>query len=113
MENFRNTIFFALLLLTAFVMTNCSKANAASSVRPAATTAPLLVYDRVLNPTIGIAADPGAIGSSYSIVDGRGRVVLTGTIRSGKTFRIPTGKLGNGAYRFRIGDHVMQEFVIR
>ncbi|WP_118975112.1 hypothetical protein [Taibaiella koreensis] len=113
MKNFRNTFFFAFLLLTAFVMTNCSKAHAASSVKPATATAPILVYERSLNPTIGVTADQGVVGSSYSIIDGNGRTVLTGTIRSGKMFRIPTGRLGNGQYRLQIGNHILQEFVIR
>lgn len=115
MKRFQNTFFFAFLLLAAFFMTRCSEAGAASSIKPVnrLMDATVLVYEQALNPSIGITADNSAVGSSYTITNAEGRVILTGTIRSGKTFHIPTGKLGKGAYRFQVGDRVLQQFVIR
>lgn len=111
MKNLRNT--FALLIFAVLLATGIT-AGAASPIKPAAFTAvSTLVYERSLNPSIGITADYSAIGSTYTITDARGKTIMTGTIRSGKTFYIPTGKLGNGVYRFQIGGQVLQQFMIR
>jgi hypothetical protein len=70
------------------------------------------VYDRSVNRSIGITVE-NAIGTGYVITDQKGNVVLDGTIKSGKTFFIATGKLGKGVYRFLIGGNIFQEFIIK
>ena len=70
------------------------------------------VYDRSVNRSIGITVE-NAIGTGYVITDQKGNVVLDGTIKSSKTFFIPTGKLGKGVYRFLIGGNIFQEFIIK
>ncbi len=71
-----------------------------------------LVYDRSTNSSIGIAAD-NATGCNYEIKDRSGRVVLTGKIKSEKTFYIATGKLNKGSYKFMINGNTLQEFTIK
>lgn len=71
-----------------------------------------LVYDRTANSSIGITAD-NATGCSYEIKDKNGKVVLSGKIKSDKTFYIATGKLGRGNYSFSINGNTLQEFIIK
>lgn len=111
MKNTRNI--FAFLTLATILLAGTA-AHAASPIKSAGySTASTLVYERSLNASIGITADYSAVGNTYAIIDANGRTVMTGTIRSGKTFYIPTSKLGNGAYRFQIGGQVLQQFVIK
>ena len=111
MKNIRNT--FAFLFLAAFMGTGTA-AIASSAIKPAGyAAANTLVYERSLNPSIGVTADYMAVGNTYTITDANGKTIVTGTIRSGKTFYIPTSKLGNGIYRFQIGGQVLQQFVIK
>ncbi|PSK94326.1 hypothetical protein [Taibaiella chishuiensis] len=70
------------------------------------------VYDRSVNPSIGIKVE-NAAGAGYSITDQKGNVVFNGRIAGNKTFYIPTGKLSNGTYRFLVAGNVFQEFVIK
>jgi hypothetical protein len=71
-----------------------------------------LVYDRSINSSIGISVD-NATGHSYQIKDRKGRVVLSGKIKSVKTFYIATGKLEKGSYTFTINGNTLQEFIIK
>lgn len=71
-----------------------------------------LVYKQAANPSIGITV-ANATGTDYKIRDAQGNVVLSGTVKSDKTFYIDTGKLGKGNYRFMIGSLVLQEFEIK
>lgn len=70
------------------------------------------VYERSLNPSIGITA-ANANGVAYTITDSDGKVVMTGNIRSARTFYIATARLATGVYSFRIGGQLMQQFIIR
>lgn len=107
----RPLFFLAAMALAA----TTSRVQAASSIKLAGSNYPntgVLVYKRALNPTIGITAG-NANGSSYTVTDENGKVVMAGSIRSDKTFYIATSKLGSGLYCFRIGGQVMQQFIIR
>lgn len=102
------------LLAITLLWIAVTPAGAASRIKPEQyPVVSTLVYERSLNPAIGITADYAAVGSTYTITDGAGRKIMTGTIRSGRTFYIPTSKLGNGVYRFQIGGQVLQQFVIK
>lgn len=104
---------FAFLALATLLLTG-AVAQAASPIKPAGYgAANTLVYERSLNASIGITANYSAVGNTYAITDVNGKTVMTGTIRSGKTFYIPTNKLGNGVYRFQVGGQVVQQFVIK
>ena len=72
-----------------------------------------LVYDRSANPSIGITADPNAIGHTYHIADNAGNVIISGTIKSDRTFFIPTKNLKEGTYQFSVGGHTLQRFTIK
>ncbi len=111
MKNARNI--FAFLALATFLLAG-TVSRAASPIKPAGYGADnTLVYERSLNASIGITANYSAVGNTYTITDANGKTVMTGTIRSGKTFYIPTSKLGNGVYRFQIGSQIVQQFVIK
>lgn len=71
-----------------------------------------LVYDKDLNPSIGITV-ANAAGAAFTIRDKKGNVILQGTVKNDKTFFIPTGKLGKGTYQFFIGGLAIQEFIIK
>ena len=71
-----------------------------------------LVYDKTHNTAIGITI-ANATGADYVIKDKRGNIIYRGTVKSDKTFYIPTSKLGKGEYQFQIGCLVLQEFVIK
>lgn len=103
------------LLLGIGLLTATGKLHAASSIRLTGSSLPggnIMVYERTLNPSIGITAG-NANGAIYTITDENGKVVMTGSIRSSKTFYIATGKFGSGLYCFRIGGQVMQQFIVR
>lgn len=70
------------------------------------------VYEKASNPSIGITVE-NAVGADYIIKDAAGNTVLQGKVKSKKTFYISTSKLANGAYRFYIGNMVVQEFAIK
>lgn len=107
-NNFKRFLFPVLILLLV-----ATGSYAASPIKPVGSSFSTLTYDRTLNPDIGITADYSAVGSTYTITNASGKVVMSGTIKSGKTFYIPTGKLDNGMYRFEIGGQVLQQFVIK
>ncbi|MFA6056645.1 MAG: hypothetical protein WC756_00495 [Taibaiella sp.] len=71
-----------------------------------------LVYNKTYNTTIGITVE-NAVGADYVIKDKKGNIIFKGTVKSDKTFYIPTGKLGKGEYQFQIGSLVLQEFIIK
>jgi len=71
-----------------------------------------LVYERNLNPRIGITPDKQAKGSRYTVVNENGRTVMSGTILSPETFYLSTGKLGPGLFSFYIDGFLVQEFAI-
>jgi hypothetical protein len=114
-----------LLLKIAFV---CSCIILVSSVTPSfaasaikAGASPLVkeqlqndvpVYNRQLNANIGITASSNAVGRTYIITDNKGRIIMRGVIRSGKTFFIPVEKLNNGVYQFSIGGSILQKFAV-
>ncbi len=97
----RKTAFISTLFLTL-----------AASTFSAAAQDNKLVYKKSDNPSIGITID-NATGASYNIKDEKGNVILSGTVKSDKTFFISTSKLGKGTYRFTMGNLVLQEFEIR
>lgn len=71
-----------------------------------------LVYDKALNPAIGITVEH-ATGAEYTISDKKGNIVLQGRIKSNKMFFIPISGLNSGAYQFSLGNVVLQEFAIK
>lgn len=70
------------------------------------------VYQKAHNPHIGITVE-NAVGAPYTIRNEEGKIIVSGAVKSDKTFFISTGKLAKGAYRFMIGSLVLQEFIIR
>jgi hypothetical protein len=70
------------------------------------------VYRRSTNPSIGITI-PNATGAPFIIKDKKGNIVYSGTVKSDKTFYIPTGKLGTGTFCFFIGSFALQEFQVK
>lgn len=70
------------------------------------------VYDRAHNKTIGISSG-NATGCNYEIRDRKGNIVMTGKIKSARTFYISTAKLGAGNFRFTINGSLLQEFAIK
>ena len=71
-----------------------------------------LVYDKSVNPTIGITIE-NANGATYLIKDRKGNTVYKGTVKGDKTIFISTLKLSKGEYRFQLGNHVLQSFEIK
>jgi len=108
-----NSSFLTLMLIAALPCLGSSKAQAASAIKTGTAAGKVLIYEKSLNPFIGITATGSTAGLSYTIADDRGRTMLTGTVRPGKTFYIPTGKLPPGKYSFRLGDETLQQFIIR
>lgn len=85
-------------------------ALAASSFQ--ATAQNSLIYRMAQNDAIGITVD-NATGANYTVKDEKGNIVWKGTVKSDKTFYIPTRKLGKGNYRFFIGHMAIQQFSIQ
>lgn len=71
-----------------------------------------LIYDSAHNSAIGITVE-NAVGANYVIRDKKGNIIYRGTVKNGKTFYIPTVKLGKGEYKFQIGSLILQEFIIK
>ena len=72
-----------------------------------------LNYSRSLNPLIGISAgNNAAVGGTFKVLDGNGRVVLQGRIKSTDTFYLPTNKLMNGTYLFTVDGYSLQQFSV-
>ena len=72
-----------------------------------------LVYSRSSNPFIGISAGNNvAIGGSYKVFDGNGRVVMQGRITSAATFYLSTNRLMNGTYLFTVDGYSLQRFAV-
>jgi PKD repeat protein len=71
-----------------------------------------LVYSKAYNASIGITVE-NAVGANFVIKDKKGNIIFKGTVKSDKTFYIPTDKLGKGEYQFQIGSLVLQEFIIK
>lgn len=70
-----------------------------------------LVYDKSVNPSIGITIE-NAAGRTYEIKDKKGNIVYKGVVKGNKTIFISTLKL-KGAYQFQLGNQVVQEFIIK
>jgi hypothetical protein len=90
--------------------------DAASAIRTSGAAAMIgksLTYERVSNPYIGITPDLNAKGSTYAIVDERGKTIFTGRINTDRTFYIPTAKLGAGYFTFYINNFMVQQFIVR
>ncbi len=110
----KNIHYIATFLAVAALSSASKSVKAASLIKPEQNAVvSTLVYERSLNPAIGITADHTPAGSVYTITDANGRTIMTGTIKAGRTFYIPTNKLGNGIYRFQIGGQILQQFVIK
>ncbi len=71
-----------------------------------------LVYDKSVNPSIGITIE-NAIGAIYEVKDKKGNTIMTGKVKSDKTFYITTSKLNAGAYKFYVSNTAIQDFVIK
>lgn len=70
-----------------------------------------LVYDRSVNPIIGITVDNIQNNTIYVVKDQNGNVVKKGTVKQGGKIAIATNNLKSGQYSFEImGDKY--EFVI-
>lgn len=70
-----------------------------------------LVYDRSVNPIIGITVDNIQNNTIYVVKDQNGNVVKKGTVKQGGKISIATNNLKSGQYSFEImGDKY--EFVI-
>lgn len=101
----------ALLLSGALTLPVAAQAASAIKSREVRAAGRLMVYERSLNPVIGITAGH-AEGNAYVITDDHSRIVLSGTLRPGRTFYLSTARLAPGRYCFRLGDQ-MHYFIIR
>lgn len=86
-------------------------AIAASSFKANATENKL-IYDKSVNPTIGITIE-NANGATYTVKDEKGNIILSGKVKGDKTLHIATSKLQAGTYKFYIGGNAVQAFEIK
>jgi hypothetical protein len=70
------------------------------------------IYPNPTNNVLNIKSDLKYIGTNYLVIDNRGKVVLTGTIRSNLT-TINTEVLSEGIYSLSAGDNIRRFIVIR
>lgn len=94
------------LIATSIVLLSCYAASFANL-----SNKNKLVYDRTVNPIIGITVDNIHNNTTYVIKDKNGNVVKKGNTNAGKTISLQTSSFRSGAYVFEInGDS--HEFVI-
>ncbi len=70
-----------------------------------------LIYDRTVNPIIGITVDNIHNNTGYVIKDKNGNVIKKGSVSAGKTISLQTSQFKSGTYVFEINGE-SQEFVI-
>jgi PKD repeat protein len=109
--NQSKTIFMKTFIRKSVIAATLLLAVAASSFQGNAQDEKL-IYNQNHNSTIGITVE-NAVGANYVIKDKKGNIIYKGTVKSDKTFYIPTAKLGKGEYKFQIGSLVLQEFIIK
>jgi hypothetical protein len=69
----------------------------------------LSVFPNPAQSIINVKTDSKLLGSVYSIIDNKGRIVQTGKINSGNT-TIELGNLSSGIYMFSVGENMKQNF---
>jgi len=69
------------------------------------------VFPNPAKNQINIKADATLIGSSYTVYDNYGKVVLSGKINSENTV-IELGNLSGGIYLLSVGDNLKQTFKV-
>lgn len=104
------TTVLALVLICSIQPANATSAMNAS--RNFKNIEQALVYERAVNPYIGITVE-NAAGQGYVIADKNGKIILKGKISSDKTFFVATTKLAYGSYQFLVGGALMQQFIIQ
>jgi hypothetical protein len=107
-------IWITAVLALVFVC-SLQPANAASAMNASRSFKNIeqaLVYERAVNPYIGITVE-NAAGQGYVIADKNGKIILKGKISSDKTFFVATSKLAYGSYQFLVGGALMQQFIIQ
>jgi hypothetical protein len=70
-----------------------------------------LVYEKELNPNIGITIEH-ADNTTYAIKDKNGKIIAKGVVKGKKTIVVSTSNL-SGEYKFEMGNKVVQEFVVK
>lgn len=109
-----NVIRIAVTLALLFIcsLQPAKAASAITAARIAGSNEQTLVYQRSVNPYIGITV-ANAAGRGYTIADKNGKIILKGKISSDKTFFVATAKLAYGSYQFLVGGTLMQQFIIQ
>lgn len=98
------------------LITSASKSVHAASAIKAASSFPVnspLIYDRATHPVIGITTEANTAGQTYMVYDRNGNMIMTGTVKPGKTSFISTKNLKDGTYRFHIGNTMIQTFTVQ
>jgi hypothetical protein len=67
------------------------------------------VFPNPAQSIINVKTDSKLLGSVYSIIDNKGRIVQTGKINSENT-TIELGNLSSGIYMFSVGENMKQNF---
>ncbi len=112
-SSFSRNIAFTLAFLALILSTGAAHAaSAINTVRPLGNMEEAIVYQRTLNPYIGITVEH-ATGAPYAIADKNGKIILKGKINSDKAFFVATARLAKGSYQFRVAGVLMQQFIIQ
>jgi hypothetical protein len=83
----------------------------ANGINETATNNLFTVYPNPAKSQINVKADATLIGSSYTVYNNIGKVILTGKINAENTV-LDLGHLSSGVYLFNIGDHLKQMFTV-
>lgn len=108
----RKAAFIAFFLVLVAGAGTVDAASALNTVRPLGNMEEAIVYQRTLNPYIGITVEH-ATGAAYTIADKNGKIILKGKINSDKAFFVATARLPKGSYQFRVAGALMQHFIIQ
>jgi hypothetical protein len=115
MKKSQHTSAIAMFMVIVALFFTATQSHAASSIhnnKPSFQENKRLVYERSVNPYIGITPDESTKGSSYQVIDENGKTVYSGKINAAKTFYLSTNKLGNGYFTFYINGFMVQQFVV-
>lgn len=110
------TVFISAIIAASFgfnVNANAANVSSSNSNFEATTTSEetVLTYNKFEQPIIKVGAN-NAKGMKYAVTNDKGETVLSGKITSNEDILIPSFKLAEGLYHFKVNGSNIKDFKI-